>query len=105
VPAWLTMTTGLIAWFVRRQRWNAAFVSSAATIFAFLLLLGLALFPNLVTSGPNPENSLTIYNASSSQKTLQITLIIACIGMPFVHAYTGLIYWIFRGKVVVGEEH
>jgi cytochrome d ubiquinol oxidase subunit II len=99
------VTIGMVAWFVRRQRWDAAFFSSAATIFVFVLLLGLALFPNLVTSSPHPENSLTIYNASSSQKTLQIMLIIACIGIPFVLTYTGLIYWIFRGKVVVSEEH
>jgi len=45
------------------------------------------------------ENSLTIYNASSSQKTLGIMLTIAILGIPFVLAYTISIYWIFRGKV------
>ena len=47
----------------------------------------------------DPALSLTIYNAASSQKTLQIMLIIAVIGVPFVLAYTASIYWIFRGKV------
>jgi cytochrome bd ubiquinol oxidase subunit II len=42
---------------------------------------------------------LNIYNAASSQKTLNIMLIIALSGIPFVLAYTISIYWIFRGKV------
>jgi cytochrome d ubiquinol oxidase subunit II len=64
-----------------------------------MLLFGLDLYPNLVYSQPNPENSLNIVNAASSQKTLGIMLIIACIGVPVVIAYTVCIYWIFRGKV------
>ncbi|MEX0777363.1 MAG: cytochrome d ubiquinol oxidase subunit II [Phycisphaeraceae bacterium] len=81
-----------------------AFVSSCATIAAFVFLLGLALFPNLVTSSPLPDHSLTIYTAASSQKTLGIMAIIAAAGMPFVLAYTAVIYWTFRGKVQLGEH-
>jgi cytochrome d ubiquinol oxidase subunit II len=111
IPAtWLIVVVnvaavGLVAWHLRRRQWGAAFASSVATIFAFVLLLGLALFPNLVTSNPTPGNSLTIYNAASSQTTLRIMLIIAAIGMPFVLTYTGLIYWIFRGKVTLSGDH
>ncbi len=76
-----------------------AFLSSASAIAALLALFAIGLFPNIVISNPNPENSLTIYNAASSQKTLEIMLIIALIGIPFVLTYTVSIYWIFRGKV------
>ena len=76
-----------------------AFLSSSASIAALMALFAIGLFPNIVMSNPNPENSLTIYNAASSQKTLEIMLIIAVIGIPFVLAYTVSIYWIFRGKV------
>jgi cytochrome d ubiquinol oxidase subunit II len=108
--AWLVVfanvvSVALIALWLRRRKWNAAFAASVTTILAFVLLLGLTLFPNLVTSSPNPEYSLTIYNAASSQKTLFIMLIIALIGMPFVLSYTGLIYWIFRGKVTLAADH
>jgi len=48
------------------------------------------------------ENSLNIYNAASSQKTLWIIFIIALIGMPLVLSYTVSVYWIFRGKVKLG---
>lgn len=76
-----------------------AFLSSSASIAALMALFAIGLFPNIVISNPDPQNSLTIYNAASSQKTLNIMLIIALIGIPFVLAYTISIYWIFRGKV------
>jgi cytochrome bd ubiquinol oxidase subunit II len=76
-----------------------AFLSSCASIAALLALFAAGIFPNIVISTINPEYSLTIYNAASSQKTLNIMLIIAAIGIPFVLAYTISIYWIFRGKV------
>lgn len=76
-----------------------AFLSSAASIASLLALFAVGIFPNIVLSNPNPEFSLTIYNAASSSKTLTIMLIIAAIGFPFVLAYTISIYWIFRGKV------
>lgn len=76
-----------------------AFLSSCAAVIALLLLFGIGSYPNLIYSNPLPGNSLTIYNAASSPKTLQIMLIIAICGVPMVLAYTASIYWIFRGKV------
>lgn len=78
-----------------------AFVSSCCAVAALLLLFGLGLYPNLIFSAPDPQYSLTIYNASSSPKTLSIMLIIAAIGAPLIFAYTASIYWIFRGKVKI----
>ncbi len=80
-----------------------AFLSSALSIAALLLIFAIGIFPNIVFSNPNPEYSLTIYNAASSDKTLTIMLIIALIGIPFVLVYTISIYWIFRGKVKLDE--
>jgi cytochrome d ubiquinol oxidase subunit II len=80
-----------------------AFLSSAATIAALIFLFGLALFPNLIFSSIDPEWSLTISNAASSQRTLGIMRNIAFMGMPFVLAYTVVIYWTFRGKVDIGK--
>ncbi|MFH1680023.1 MAG: cytochrome d ubiquinol oxidase subunit II [Candidatus Eisenbacteria bacterium] len=80
-----------------------AFLSSAATIAALVFLFGVGLFPNLVVSSLNPEWSLNIHNAASSQKTLSIMRLIAFIVMPFVLAYTTVIYWVFRGKVEIGK--
>lgn len=76
-----------------------AFLSSCTAIITLMAMFALNLYPDIVYSLPHPENSLTIYNAASSPKTLGIMLIIACIGVPAVLAYTISIYWIFRGKV------
>ena len=71
-------------------------------MITLVALFGLDQYPYMVYSPHDPagpDYSLTIYNAASSSKTLQIMLIIACIGVPLVVAYTTCIYWIFRGKV------
>jgi cytochrome bd ubiquinol oxidase subunit II len=78
-----------------------AFVSSCVVMITLMTLFGVNQYPHMVYSLPNPENSLTIYNSASSQKTLGIMLIIAAIGVPIVIAYTVCIYWIFRGKVKI----
>jgi len=84
--------------FYHGRDWRA-FLSSCATMLTLMALFGIDQYPNLVFSQPNPGNSLTIYNAASSPKTLGIMLVIAGIGVPVVIAYTICIYWIFRGKV------
>jgi cytochrome d ubiquinol oxidase subunit II len=81
-----------------------AFFSSVCSIVALVCLLGAALYPHLLTSNPNPEHGLTIYNAASSSKTHGIMLLIVFIGIPAVLAYTGLVYWTFRGKVTLDEH-
>ncbi len=86
---------------IYRNKLGMAFMSSCASIAALLTLFAVGVFPNLVLSNPNPEYSLTLYNAASSTNTLSIMLIVACIGIPFVLAYTISIYWIFRGKVKI----
>ena len=88
--------------FHRSNDWFA-FLSSCATMATLMLLFGIDQYPNLVYSQPIPENSLTIYNAASSHKTLGIMLVMAGIGVPLVVAYTICIYWIFRGKVKMGR--
>lgn len=83
-----------------------AFLSSCASMAAFVFLFGVALYPNLLVSTlstPEANYNLTIVNAASSQKTLFIMAIIAAVGMPFVLTYTGIIYWTFRGKVEIGK--
>ncbi|WP_432798966.1 cytochrome d ubiquinol oxidase subunit II [Poriferisphaera sp. WC338] len=82
-----------------------AFVSSCCTIAAFVFLFSIALYPNLVTSSVNEaKHSLNIYNAASADNTLIVMTIIALIGMPIVLLYTAIVYWTFRGKVVLDEH-
>ena len=69
--AWLVVVINVVAVlsipYALSRHWSGrAFFASCLTVSALVLLLGLALFPNLVTSTPNPDNSLTIYSAASS---------------------------------------
>lgn len=80
-----------------------AFLSSSASVALLMTLFAVGMFPNMLPSVPNPEHSLTIYNAASSRKTLEIMFTMALIGIPFVLAYTISIYWIFRGKVKLND--
>jgi cytochrome d ubiquinol oxidase subunit II len=86
------------------KRYGQAFLSSTLTIVCLVFLFAMAVFPNIVTASNDPANSLTVYNAASSPKTLTIGLLIAAIGMPFVLTYTAVIYWTFRGKVQLTEH-
>jgi cytochrome bd ubiquinol oxidase subunit II len=65
-----------------------------------MLLFGIGTYPTVIKAINAPDSlSLTIYNSSSSQKTLEILLLVALIGAPLVLSYTTSVYWIFRGKV------
>jgi cytochrome d ubiquinol oxidase subunit II len=89
---------------LKSEKYGRAFFSSSLTIGCMLGLMAVSLFPRLVPSFTNLSYSLTIYNASSSERTLFTMLIIALIGMPFVIGYTIFIYRTFRGKVHLDES-
>lgn len=76
-----------------------AFLASSAGIALVMLAVVAALFPNLVIARNDPSLSLTVFNASSSLRTLSVMLVIALLGMPVVIGYTVFIHRIFKGKV------
>ncbi len=86
---------------VRSGRELAPFLASSLSVAALVLTMGLAIFPDLVPSSGNGE-SLGIGNASSSDLTLGVMLVIALLGMPLVLLYTGYVYSRFWGKVGSG---
>ena len=90
---------------VRRKNDGWAFISSALSIIFLLILYGLGTFPTIVPSTIDPStNSLTIFNASSTQQTLGTLMIVVAIGIPLVLAYGWLVYHIFRGRVVLDKS-
>jgi len=105
---WLVVVINVIAiasiprmLIVKKPGW--AFVASMCTLSALAALFGIAIYPNLIVSSLNPAYSLNIYNAASSQTTLGIMLAVACLGLPFIFAYTIVVYWVFHGKVELGK--
>ncbi len=89
---------------IKGGKYFHAFLSSSVMIASMVGLVAVSLFPRLVPSNIDLAYSLTIYNSSSSEKTLSAMLVIALIGMPIVIAYTVVIYRIFKGKVVISKE-
>lgn len=84
-----------------RGRDGWAFISSCINIICLLALFAVGTYPNVIRATNDAAYSLTIYNSSSSTKTLEILFLIALIGMPMVIAYTIAVYMIFRGKVKI----
>ncbi|MGE9291438.1 MAG: cytochrome d ubiquinol oxidase subunit II, partial [Puniceicoccales bacterium] len=89
---------------IHKGREFLAFLSSCGTMLALMTLFGASVYPTMVFSTPNLANSLTIYNGSSTDKTLQFMAIVALIGVPIVLTYTASVYYIFRGKVEITDE-
>ena len=81
-----------------------AFTFSSFALFSIIGLAAVGLFPRLIPSVTNIDNSLTIMNSSSTEKTLLTMLIIAIIGMPFVVVYTIYIYKVFKGKTELNKD-
>ncbi len=104
VPAAALLVYLSVVWLHRQGRMFAAFVASSATILLLLVSAGIGLYPNLIISSTDPAFNLTVSNAAAADNTLQVCLIVALIGMPFVLLYTAGVYYIFRGKVELEPE-
>jgi cytochrome d ubiquinol oxidase subunit II len=89
---------------VAKRKFMGAFVSSALSMAILLILVAIELFPVILLSSTDPAYSLTAFNASASEKTLEIMLAIAAIAIPLVGFYTGFVFWTFRGKTVVDKD-
>lgn len=89
---------------VKTEKYGRAFIASSAAVLMMVGLIAVSLFPRLVPSITDLNNSLTIYNASSTPRTLETMLYIALIGMPLVIGYTIFIYRVFKGKVVLNHD-
>lgn len=100
VVAALAAVALIVSWFMNlkgSEGWSFTFM--AMTIGLAVISLFVALYPNVMPSFPNPENSLTIANASSSQHTLTIMTWVALFCMPIVLVYQVWTYWIFRKRL------
>jgi cytochrome bd ubiquinol oxidase subunit II len=86
-----------------RRRDRAAFLSSSAYIVGMLTSTVFAVYPNVLPA-VDPENSLTIQNASASQYGMTVGLIWWSIGMVLAAIYFIIIYRLFRGKVRLEDE-
>ncbi len=88
---------------ISKRNYRGAFLFSATSIAFLLMIVAVELYPTMIISTGNPANSITIYNAASSDKSLGIMLLMTAIGGPLVLAYTVFVYKTFYGKVELDD--
>ena len=89
------LTTSARAWL--------PFVLGAFGVACTIGAVGISLFPFLLPSSSHPSSSLTVWDASSSHRTLWIMLLAVCVFLPVVLAYTTWVYSVMRGRVTEAQ--
>jgi cytochrome d ubiquinol oxidase subunit II len=79
-------------------------MASSSMIALLMASVAAALYPVMLPASNGAANSLTIYNAASTQETLTVMLVVAVLGMPFVLMYTAGVYYFFRGRVQLDDD-
>ena len=86
-------------WFSRRNQPVLAWWSGALAWIATLGTAGAAMFPMIAPSYANVNQSLTVWNASSSLTTLGWMLGCALVFEPLIFFYTSWAFRVMRGKL------
>ena len=102
-PAIALLAAGVTRGLLGARRPGVAFVSSCLTLAGTILTAGLALFPFLMPSSAQPDQGLTVWDASSSAPTLFLMLVIVAVFLPVVLAYTAWVFRVLRGRITLEE--
>jgi len=78
-------------------------LGASLAIVGIIATAGLSLFPFLMPSSVDPQSSLTVWDASSSQMTLFIMLCATILFLPIVLGYTAWVYRVMRGPVTTAS--
>ena len=79
------------------------FAGTALAIIGIVATVGLSMFPFILPSSIDPKSSLTVWNASSSQLTLFIMLVVTVIFLPIVLAYTAWVMKVLAGRITLAD--
>ena len=79
----------------------AAFIASSFMLAGVIFTAGIAMFPFVMPSSSDPRSSLTLWDAVSSHKTLQIMFWVVLVFLPLILVYTSWVYRVLRGKITV----
>ena len=81
------------------RRGALAFGGSSAAAAGIIATVGCSMFPFILPSSIDAHSSLTVWNASSSERTLGIMLFVTIVFLPIVLAYTAWAYRVMFGRV------
>ena len=100
---------GALLAIVLRHRRVVSWIASALVPLGVIATAGLSLFPFFLPSSSHPDQSLSVWDASSSKLTLEIMLACVVIFLPIVLAYTAYAYRVLRGPVkadgIMSDSH
>lgn len=87
----------------RMEKGAWAFLFSSLTLACVILTAGIAMFPFIMPSSIMMNASLTMWDATSSQLTLNVMTYAACVFVPIILLYTSWCYWKMFGRIT--KEH
>ena len=82
-------------------RGGPAFIASGISVAGIILTAGFSMFPFVMPSSLDPRSSLTVWDAVSSHRTLQIMFWVVIAMLPVILLYTTWVYSVMRGTVTV----
>lgn len=85
----------------RMEREGWAFIANAVAAVGAVAFIFTAMAPNVMKSAIDPAYSLTLWDASSSEKTLPVMTVVALTLVPVVLVYIAWTYWVFRKRLSV----
>ena len=85
--------------FIKQHRVYWAMMASSCCVIMVVLTFGLSLFPFLLPSNISLNSSLTIWDSSASQLSLQILLGFVVCALPLILLYTRWIFGFFNTKL------
>jgi cytochrome d ubiquinol oxidase subunit II len=100
-PLVVYIAAPLAAVLVGGRSYVLAFLSSGVAVAGVIATAGISLFPFMLPSSADPNASLTVWDASSSQLTLMIMLFCTVVFLPIILIYTAWVYRVLRGRVTV----
>jgi cytochrome bd ubiquinol oxidase subunit II len=75
------------------------FPFSKTAVSGIIATVGISMFPFILPSSVQPEASLTVWDASSTHRTLFNMLVATAIFLPVILVYTAWVYKVLWGKV------
>lgn len=94
----------LFSWFASKKDYSGtAFISSSIALVGVLLTCAFSMFPFIMPSSLDPSASLTVWDAVSSEFTLNIMTIAASIFIPLILLYTGFAYLKMFGRIGIAH--
>jgi cytochrome bd ubiquinol oxidase subunit II len=85
--------------FLFAGRTGRAFAMTALGTISLVATLFVSLYPRVMVSNTDFENSLTVDDAASSHYALQVMSVVALIFVPLVLLYQGWTYYVFRHRL------